>query len=417
MKFFSFPLIPKKRHLLLLSAFFVFGCASYQNEVAQSRTFMEEGKFDEGIEILKKKVETSNGDKLAFELEYGTLLHQAKRYKESNEIFAQAEKIADLNDYTSISKEAGSILLQEGLVQYKAESFEYILINIYQALNYIMLNDYENAQVMARKINEKLKKLEVDGDSRKRYTGFANYLAAIMWESQNDWDNAYILYKRAHELLPDVTILNRDLLKAAKYARRSDDFAKYKKEWPELAEEVAKFNPKKDGEFIFIYQQGWIPRKQPRYDNHRFPQMIPTPSAIKSLQVLVDQSGAKPQQQVTDKVFDLERVSVQTLEDDYGRLLAKKAAGLVAKAVIADQINRKNQGLGTLAFMALDAFDQADLRQWSTLPASFQLVRLPLSPGKHNISIIAEGRSEPVWSGEVEIKHGGDKHFFTLRTF
>jgi hypothetical protein len=406
----------KKGHLLLVSAFFILGCASYQNQVGQARTLMEQGKFDEGIEILKKKADEAKGDKLAFQLEYATLLHQAKRYADSNKAFAEAEKIAEVNDYTSISKEAGSILIQEGLVQYKVESFEYLLINVYQALNYIMLNDYENAQVMARKINEKINKLEVDGDSRKRHTGFATYLAAIMWESQGDWDNAYILYKKAQELLPDIKILNHDLLKAAKFARREDDYAKYKKQWPELNTEIAKINPKKDGEFIFIYQQGWIPRKQARYDNHRFPMMVPTSSSVKALQVLVDQTGTSAQNQTTDKVFDLERVAVQTLDEDYGRLLAKKVAGIATKAVIADQINRRNQGLGTLAFIAMDALDQADLRQWSTLPASFQMVRLPLSEGKHNISIVTEGSAVPIWSGEVEIKHA-QKHFFTLRTF
>lgn len=402
----------KTRHLVLLSAFFILGCASYQKNVESSRDLMVNNKFDDALVLLKAQSEKAKGDRLAYMLEEGTVLHQAKRYAESNKIFAAAEKEAQLNDYVSLSREFGSIFVQEGLVQYKVESFEYLLINIYQAMNYIMLKDYENAQVMARKINEKIVKLEVDGDSRKRHTGFATYIAAIMWESQNDWDNAYVLYKKAQELLPDIQILNTDLLRAAKISGRGDDYERLKKKWPELDKKIGKFNPRKDGEFVFIYQQGWIPRKAPRYDNHRFPMMVPVASNTKLLHVAAEKTSNVD----TEKVFDLERVAIQTLDDDFGRLMAKKVAGIAGKAVIANQIDKKNKGLGTLAFIALDAMDQADLRQWSTLPASFQIVRLPLAPGKHTIAITADPNAPPIWTGEVEIKKG-QKHFFTLRTF
>lgn len=413
-KLFSLPRsVLKSGHFLLGSALLICGCASYQSKIASARGLMEIGKFDEAAEALKGKTEESRADdELAYLLEYATALHQAKKYEESNKVFAGAEKVADLNDYTSLSREAGSILIQEGLVQFKVETFEYLLINVYQAMNYIMLNDYENAQVMARRINDKLRKLEVDEDSRKRQAGFATYLAAILWESQNDWDNAFVLYQKASELMPSVDLLDRDLVRAAKVSRREMDFDRLKKKYPGAAKEAANFDPKKQGEFVFIYQQGWIPRKTPRPENHRFPMVASVPSSVRSVQV---SSGDK--KITSEKVFDLEIVSRQTIDADFKRLLAKKAAGIVAKAVIANQIdkNKNTQGLGTLAFMALDAMDQADLRQWSLLPASFQLVRMPLNEGKHQIAITGDNGAN-LWVGEVEIKKG-KKHFFTLRTF
>ena len=240
---------------LLLSAFCILGCASYQNYVSSARDSMQSGQYDDAIKAFKEKYESSQGDQLAYLLEYATALHQAGRYEESNKAFAEAEKMAELNDYTSVSRETGAMVVQEGLTQFKAEIFEFILITVYRALNYLMLGDYDNAQVMARRLNEKLNKLatEMDSNTKKRQASFAAYLAGLLWEAQGDWDNAFVLYAKAHEMAPEVDVIKRDVLQSAKRSGRETDFDKFQKKWPQIAKDLDAKNIKGKGEFVFIF--------------------------------------------------------------------------------------------------------------------------------------------------------------------
>ena len=70
----------------------------------------------------------------------------------------------------------------------------------------------------------------------------------------------------------------------------------------------------------------------------------------------------------TERVYDITSVSIQTLEKDYGAMGARRTGGVVAKAIVADQIRQKDPLLGDLAWIAMNIADQPDLRHWSLLP-------------------------------------------------
>lgn len=410
--------LKNKGHLFLIGVLFLLiGCASYQNEVSTGRDAMANGTYDEAIDYFKKRYEESNGDRLAYLLEYATALHQAGRYEESNKAFSEAEKVAELNDYTSVSREAGAMIVQEGLTQYKVEIFEYVLITIYRALNYLMLGDYNNAQVMARKLNEKLNKLstEMDSDTQKRQASFAAYLAAVLWEAQGDWDNAFVLYSKAHEMAPEVDVIKRDVLISARRSGRETDYQRYRKKWPELDASLETKTLKGKGEFVFIFQQGWIARKQTRPDNRTFPMMVPIPKSVGSVDVEVEGKIAH-----SEKVYDLDLVSIQVMDAIFKKLVARALARQASRIAVRESArnNNKNSALqvAALATYIFDAMDVADLRQWSTLPSSFQIARVYLNAGKHHIKVKAYNQDRTIWEGDVEIK-SNQKTFITQRAF
>lgn len=401
---------------LLLSAFCILGCASYQNYVSSARDSMQSGQYDEAIKAFKEKYESSQGDQLAYLLEYATALHQAGRYEESNKAFAEAEKAAELNDYTSVSRETGAMVVQEGLTQYKAEIFEFVLITVYRALNYLMLGDYDNAQVMARRLNEKLNKLatEMDSNTKKRQASFAAYLAGLLWEAQGDWDNAFVLYAKAHEMAPEVDVIKRDVLQSAKRSGRETDFNKFQKKWPQIAQNLDAKNIKGKGEFVFIFQQGWIARKQTRPDNRTFPMMVPVPKSVGSVDITIAGQTAH-----SEKVYDLDLVSIQTMEAIFGKLVARALARQASRIAVRESARRNDSSalqVAALATFVFDAMDTADLRQWSTLPASFQVARMYLPPGKHQVKVQAYNSSQVVWEGEVTIS-ANKKSFVTQRAY
>ena len=119
-------------------------------------------------------------------------------------------------------------------------------------------------------------------------------------------------------------------------------------------------------------------------------------------------------------MYDISKVAIQTLQKDFGALTARRMGGVAAKAVVADQFRQKNELVGTLAWVLMNAADRADLRQWSTLPESIQLIRVFLKPGKYRFDLKGidysgqETEALQTQQNEIEIK-SGQKTFLSWR--
>jgi hypothetical protein len=378
-----------------------------------ARKQLSSGSPQAAVSALEAKASEEGKDQLLFMLDYGIALHEAGEYEKSNEILIAADRLAEVKDYTSLSREAGSLFLSESLIQYKSERFENILINVYLALNFTMLGNYEGALVECRRIDNKLYKQKLESeDPRKSF--FARYLSAMIWEAQGKWDSAYIDYKNAHDINPNPRFLGKDLIRAAWRAGRRQDLIKWQRQYPQYKLAAIKKATREDGELVFIYQQGWIPRKRPRPENFRFPYLVPEPARFNKAVVEVGGERQLPSQ----IMYDVGAEAIRTLNNDYAYLVAKKVAGFVAKEIAADQIRQKNEALGAVALLAMHMADQADLRQWSTLPDSFQIVKVSLPPGKHSVKVYARGSAseEVIYDSTVRVQKG-KKVFITERTF
>ena len=94
--------------------------------------------------------------------------------------------------------------------------------------------------------------------------------------------------------------------------------------------------------------------------------------------------------------------------------MAKKIAGVAAKQAIGYGVGKAtdNKLLGAVTSLFLHASDKADLRSWTTLPATLQIARLSLPAGRRDIEldmVDASGARVPNvarWAG-VNIKPGG----------
>ncbi len=389
------------------------GCATYQSDVGEARDQLAMGSPQMAASLFAERAGQEGKDQLLYMLDYGIALHEAGDYEKSNEILIQADQLAEVKDYTSLSREAGSLFLSESLIQYKSERFENILINVYLALNFTLLGDYENALVECRRIDNKLYKQKLENeDPRKSF--FARYLSAMIWEAQGKWDSAYIDYQNAYNINPGLSYLGKDLIRSAWRARRNRDLKDWLDQYPHYELANIKKETRSTGELVFLYQQGWIPRKRPRPENFRFPYLVP--HYAKFNQAVIEVNGEK--KTPTHMLYDVGQEATRTLNADYSYLVAKKVAGFIAKEVAADQIRQRNEALGALALIAMHATDRADLRQWSTLPDSFQISKIHLPPGEHAIKIYAQGPAGErlVFDSTVTIRKG-QKTFISERTF
>lgn len=394
------------RAILFLTCAGLISCASYQTKVSESRSLIRSGQISEAIEKLKPLAEKKSDDQLVYLLDYGMALHLAGRYEESNQVFLKADKIAEIVDYHSVSNITLATLGSEEMVQYKGESYEKVLINVYLALNYLMLGKFDDAMVEVRRVNEKVNRIRLDGREDFEQNPFAHYLSAILWESDQKFDDAYISYEQSYKLDGSNPLLPQDLIRSAKRARREDAYQKWKREFPQITENKSWYD-RNTGELIVVFQDGWGPEKHYSLQDHRFPELHPVRSRTQSALVKVDGVGEFS----TTTVYDVERTSIHTLAADYSWMAARKVGAFIAKEVVADQIRQKNETLGNIAWLAMHLSDRADLRQWSTLPRAFQIARISLPPGVYQISI--QGRdgtggltSESTTKKEVRIQPG-----------
>ncbi|HAG92117.1 MAG TPA: hypothetical protein DCL41_09605 [Bdellovibrionales bacterium] len=394
-----------KRGIVAAILISVAGCASYQGGIRGFHNQLRGGHPLKAAEMIEKKALESSDDQVVYLFEYGTALQSAGDFKKSNEAFLKAEELTDIKDYHSLSRITGSLLLNEGMVQYKGEDYEKVLINAMLAINFLAMGKLEDAQVETRKLNSKLYKYRYEAKRNYEQNPFAFYLSGMIWEENKNWDSAYIDFKRAYDLNPNFEYIKEDLIRSADRARRREDLSKWKKAFPKA---VASAHMKKnEGEVVLIYAQGWAPEKRPHPNFARIPKLYRVPAQTQSAQLVV-QGGAKEQ---TEQVYSVSDVAIKTLDDAYAPLIAKRVAGLVAKEVVADQIRQKNQALGDLAWLAMQIADRADLRQWSSLPASFQVAHVRLKEGEYKVKAAGlnglgrETGEESEWK-DVKVKKG-----------
>lgn len=373
---------------LLLFSLSTISCATYQSKVAESRNYLSLGQYDLAEKALAPLAEKKDGDQLVYLLDYSVALQMNGKVKESAEALAKADRLADIQDYTSLSREAGSLLLNQEMVQYKGDSFEKFYINAYAALDYLELGNLDDALVETRRMNEKYVKINSEDKRTFEKNVFGKYLSAMIWEANQNWDDAYIAYDEAYKLDPTISFLPADLIRSSKRARRMDDYKQWKKSYPDVQEKKEWYD-KNYGELVIIYEQGWGPRKaqvggQGIYaGGYNPPVLRPVYNTVLGMKASIAGVGDFESRQV----YDVEKAAIETLQHDYSWLAAKRIGAFAAKEVVADQIRQKNQALGNLAWLAMQMSERADLRQWSTLPQSVQLVRVPLKVGSYNINL------------------------------
>lgn len=409
------------RPLLLIVTLFHLGCATYQSDVAPVRDLLVSRQCEPSLKILAELSAKPNGDQLVHLLDYGSALQICEDYKKSNEVFAQAETVADQADYHSISKVAGATLLNEEMIQYKGDTFEKFFINISAALNYMELGQFDNALVEVRKMNQKFDKYRAEDKKNFELSPFSKYLSALIWEADQKYDDACIDFKDAYALDPSSVRVAQDMLRGCWEARRTGEFDELVKKTKATAQDIKLAKQPSKSELILIFMQGWGPRKQPRPENRTFPQLVSVPSSTYYLKAEVMDSANKNavSSYRSELVYNVEKAATDTLDADYKSLIARRVGSRVAKEVLADQIRQKDKALGQLAWLVMVASERADLRQWSIFPKTIHVVRIPLAVGTHKIRLtgmnIYLNDSEQIPDMSVTIKPG-EKKFQLVRS-
>jgi len=357
------------------------------------------------------------------------------RYDESNGYLHSAEALADKLWTKSISKEAASFLLNDYTIPYAGEDFERALINLFSAINYVMLGQYDEALVECRRLDANLAVYNQKYEKKNVYKedAFGRYLSGIIYEAVGSLDDAFIDYYRAYQVFLDYrrnygtpvpSILVEDLVRLARRTGREDEVrvligdttASTDRSLPETGRE---------GKIVLIHFNGRAPVKK---DNRIH---IPTPNgpvtiAFPTFEVIqpacggatvVAESADTRTVSTAALVEDIKRIAVKNLDDRKGRLVAKEIARVAAKqgaielATKGIRDSQTRRLVKIFANVVNTAIERADTRSWRTLPAEVYLTRVFVPAGTYRVAVRTCGR-ESVLAPSLEVGPGETKFLF-----
>lgn len=383
------------------------------------------GDYDGATEKLKKgfEKETLGGkDGLLYLLDLGLALHTGGHYEESTKYFRLADQAAEIKDYTSLSTEASTLLVSDNVKQYKGEDFENVLISAYLAMDYALMGKREDAIVEAKRVNRKLYLMKTEGKRNYKQNAFARYLSAILYEADRNWNDAYVDYKLAAELLPDLPAIGKDLYAMATKVGTAGDRANFEEKYHLSADDRAaakkRVSPDRPAEIIVIFQNGISPKKVPEPNFPSVPRFVPRMNPVSGGEAVVANAGngAEVGRAKANALMNVEAVAIENLREKWGGLLAKKIGGVFVKNAIGNAIDKQthNSGLGGLVALALYAADQADTRSWNLLPKDLEIARVEVPAGTYTVTLKTIGGPGALPPKTVQVKKG-EKIFVNFR--
>ena len=190
-------------------------------------------------------------------------------YAESNRMLEQAYYFTQ--DYkTSYWREAASFLSNPNVTTYTGEDHEVVLLHYYKAMNYLMLNEPDEAMVEIRRIGIKQQLLKLKYENKAfhyKQDAFVQNLMGLAYEASGDLNDAFIAYRNSYETyktiyreaykVPCPEQLKKDLVRTAGAMGFVEEQLRYEQETGYRYVDLKR--PKE--ELVFFWQNGLGPVK------------------------------------------------------------------------------------------------------------------------------------------------------------
>lgn len=424
---------------LLMPVFF--SCATYHERSQPYYDGLRNYNYQQAEQSLDgNKLIQARRNRLLYYMEKGYISHLQQQYDTSNYFFNLADHFMESSG-NGVWDAAVGTLTNPMLQTYRGEDFEQFLLHYYKALNYWYLGKRDDAMVEARRItlsnNEQRDKFN-DKSSRYSQDAFALIMQGLLYESDNDINNAFISYRNAADLFLKQTNqayygvvlpqqLKTDLLRTAAFMGFREEQAFYEQKFNMTYQPVA---APAGGALILFLEYGMAPYK--KQDDYFFTlvkneagffftnnsKLITVPV---NFSVGIDASNlsvsdfnvfrlAMPSYVVRplpDAAFgvtangqavsginaleDINYVATQTLSERTLKEISLALSRMLVKKIAEKQVKDKNQAAGDILQAVNLLVEKADTRNWQSLPAKIYYVRVPLQPGENKIAIAAGG--------------------------
>lgn len=459
-----------KTALVSITVLILFSCAkNYNQEMQKSETLFYKGSYKEAARLLLPAVNKESKNQLLYLMECGMMLHSGGDYKNSNQVFQKAVKLYP-KIAISVSKQTASLFLNERSTNYRGENFEKVLIHMYSGINFLKLNQIESARVEFKRVNNLLSSFKLKSGKSYDHNILAKYLTAVCYEilgdmdqSFNDWEYAYIEYKRIYELNPRLPYIGQDLMRTAYKLKDNTDLAKWQRRFGRY-----QYNPAKNGTAMILFHNGQGVIKKSRGKLLADPKMkmairihlnsmsleqgVTVAGILASLHVAehpipkfmkrsnrVHHIDIYENDKLIGRTFvtdDLSSTAFLNMEDKYDTIMTKTAVGIAVKAAAsiaaakaAEKMAEQNDSLGPYAGLIGAVTGAAvgtgfasqikpDLRCWHTLPEKMQFFKVDFPVGEHNLTLRFIGQNGTVIETRTETLNieAGKESVVNIRT-
>ncbi len=443
------------RAIVVLSlVFLTTSCASVPKKQPQVDSLLLSNNYVQALQILEQdKNAYGTNNELLYLLDKGFLEHLNKDYSKSIETFAKAQIKFDELYTESLGKIAATWVLNDYSAPYHGEDFEHVFINIFQALNYLMIGKYEDAIVEARDVDSKLNAINAQykADQKNVYKedAFVRMLMGIFYEAGNsrqDINDAYISYVKAAEIYEEdysenygvaaPEILKENILTTAK-AMGWMEFNRAKEKYRDTRLITLKEKRKK-AEVYFIQYNGIAPVKIeeslaiPLLDGNiikvAFPKYQRRPYGVTSSRFLARSSKGNVFKVKSELGQNVGAIAIKNLARRKVRFIAKSALRATGRYLIGKKQEEniaKKRGKEIASWFSFFAniynimIEKADLRCWRSLPDEIRIARIILEPGEYEFSVENfndSGSNLGVLNVAKTIVKAGEKLFFIIHT-
>jgi hypothetical protein len=422
-------------------------CASFNKahttNFVQEQRLVNQGSIDQVARRLELKARKGGREGVLYAFQSGYYYLCMKNYDKSRELFEVAEaQIKIYEERAKVSmRDIGSgvkaSFASDMEIPYKGEAFEKIMVNTFQALNYLFKKDIEGANVEIRKaeIRQKqavekhqrdLKKIEKQKKEKnvqdqtinsimKNYdvldeyaakvinsfqNGFTYFLGGLVYELNNNISDAYIDYRKSFSLFKNKYVLEK-LIELSSKLKNDQDFENWKKMYGEIFNEdfellLSELEGKEDyGDLIVINLSGNIPKKtQAKFSlwtyrksfNVAFPFYKKNTFYLNNEFLEIKVNGNLLGE--TKIVLDFIPIVTKALKEKMPGIIIRQVIRLLAKSATQKEAKKRFGLLGGLVTKVVNTItERADLRGWYELPSNIQLFRTKIPYGESTVTL------------------------------
>jgi uncharacterized protein len=441
-------------------------CRTYYDVVQDYHQELDQGDYRGAEKKLKSsRFLHKKRNEILYCLEMGKTLHLQGDYDSSNYFFNRAD---DLMDHRTVAADvSASVLVNEAITRYKGEDVERVLIHYYKALNYLYLNQPDEALVEAKRIDLRLHELgdkQAFAGRKYRSDAWAQIIQGLIYERLNNFNDAFISYRNAYDLYaakdsnaylgtPVPRQLKIDLINAAHksgfYTER-DEYCRAFGMPFETVRDTAK------AELVFIWENGLAPIKQQEdimlflvkgagglltftdksgtisipvvlpedkqnqtyklgdFNSIRvsFPKYVDVPLFFTHLDI--KDQGATYSPELAENVAYIARLN---LRERFLKEMTYTVSRIVLRKIAEAEIKKQNEVAGALFDVAGLVVEKADTRNWQSLPSEISYVRVPLKAHSENtLQLSLSGVNGSPRSDTLQIRSHGHLQFCNYNT-
>ena len=404
------------------------GCASYESQTRSFRGAWNGGSTGQAAHIASREAgkRSDSRDAVVWFLEQGAALRADGQFAASNHAFGQAERriaFYDRQAKVRLSREATGLLTNLAALPYEGRGYDRVMLNTYQALNFLQLGQAEAALVElrqahaeqdaevvrnARRIvaarksagkyerairNAKLDELQPDVslDYGAFVNPFTDFLHALcLWSlAADNRENALVSLRRIHstlggpEFLADEIKLVDRILGGAKHPDLT--YVIFETGVAPIRREVRLDVPLFDKNVLYVAAA--FPRLERRGNS--------TPAHVAT-------GGAKREATL---ICDMDAVVGRDFRTELPAVIFRTLAATAAKAAVAKKVREEAGDLGAIAGLLYQATTaRADLRTWTTLPKAFRVCRVETPADRKLTLLVGPQKNEvTVNTGRVNV--------------